>query len=128
MSEQETITAETGTAGEQREGAIEALPTISPTIRSGGVLGRVDGFTLVFEGDLSKFQGNPFKVDTPFGRAIASGLGDAFAKEQEAVDVADALALALLDMMRVIPPSGRTSEQMNAMVAAGKAVALWRDL
>lgn len=95
---------------------------------SASVGGRVERFTLVFDGDLSAFKGNPFNVETPFGKARAFGLGDAFAKEQEAVDVADALAVALLDMMKVMPPSGRTTEQMDAMVAAGKAVSIWRDL
>ena len=35
-------------------------------------------FTLVFEGDLRKFTGNPHLTDTPFGRPVASGLGCAF--------------------------------------------------
>jgi len=35
-------------------------------------------FTLVFEGDLRKFPGNFFKVDTAFGKPIAAGLGNAF--------------------------------------------------
>lgn len=85
-------------------------------------------FTLVFEGDLRAIKGNPLCVETPFGEAIAACCGDAFAKQIETEDVAEALALALLDMMKAMPPSGRTTEQMNAMVAAGKAVALWRDL
>jgi len=40
----------------------------------------------------------------------------------------DALAFALLDMIRVMPPNGRTREQMDAMVSAGKAISVWRDL
>lgn len=43
-------------------------------------------FTLVFEGDLRKFDGNPHKTDTPFGRAVRAGIGDAF----EALDKAEA--------------------------------------
>jgi hypothetical protein len=35
-------------------------------------------FTLVFEGDLRKYPGNFFKVDTPFGKPLAAGLGNAF--------------------------------------------------
>ncbi|MBR1230183.1 hypothetical protein JQ600_35400 [Bradyrhizobium sp. AUGA SZCCT0176] len=35
-------------------------------------------FTLVFEGNLRDFKGNPFKTDTPFGIPIIVGLGDAF--------------------------------------------------
>ncbi len=85
-------------------------------------------FTLVFDGNLRAFKVNPFHIDTPFGRPRASGLGDAFAQQHAAIDAADALAGALLDMMKIMPPNGRTREQIDAMVAAGKAVALWRDL
>mgnify|MGYP001567160593 CR=1 FL=1 len=46
-------------------------------------------FTLVFSGDLQAFNGNPFKTDTPFGRPIAAGLGDAF---DEITVLEDALA------------------------------------
>ena len=88
----------------------------------------VDSFTLVFDGDLRAFKGNPLHVETPFGEPRAACLGDAFAEQMKTEDVAEALALAVLDMMRVMPPSGRTVEQMNAMVRAGKAIALWRDL
>lgn len=35
-------------------------------------------FTLVFEGDLRKFPSNPLHTDTPFGRAYAAGIGNAF--------------------------------------------------
>lgn len=89
---------------------------------------RVEGFTLVFDGDLSAFRGNPFHVETPFGKPLACGLGNIMEREAEAVAAADALAEALTDMMRTMPPNGRTREQMDAMVAAGKALALWRDL
>ena len=37
-------------------------------------------FTLVFEGDLSSFEKNPLKTETPFGTPIAVGYGDAFAE------------------------------------------------
>ena len=35
-------------------------------------------FTLVFEGDIMKLDKNPHKIETPFGFAIASGIGNAF--------------------------------------------------
>lgn len=35
-------------------------------------------FTLVFEGDIRKIDGFIGHVDTPFGRPVASGLGNAF--------------------------------------------------
>jgi hypothetical protein len=37
-------------------------------------------FTLVFEGDIRNFNGNPFKTETPFGIPLAAGHGDALAK------------------------------------------------
>ena len=35
-------------------------------------------FTLVFEGDISKFEGNPLRTPTPFGVPFAAGVGNAF--------------------------------------------------
>jgi len=43
-------------------------------------------FTLVFQGDLRKFKANPHMTDTPFGRAVASGVGDAFAEIDDLTD------------------------------------------
>lgn len=40
-----------------------------------------DGFfTLVFSGNISKLPGNPHRTETPFGRAVVAGVGDAFAE------------------------------------------------
>ncbi len=33
-------------------------------------------FTLVFEGDIRKFDANPLKAETPFGTAYAVSVGD----------------------------------------------------
>ncbi|WP_024354176.1 hypothetical protein [Brevundimonas naejangsanensis] len=85
-------------------------------------------FTIVFEGQLQRFKGNPFATETPFGTPFAIGYGDAFERERTLEEAADALAVALTDMMRVFPPSGRTREQKDAFVEAGKALAVWRDL
>jgi hypothetical protein len=40
-------------------------------------------FTLVFEGDLTKFPTNPLLTDTPFGQPVASALGDALAEREK---------------------------------------------
>jgi hypothetical protein len=48
--------------------------TPSPDLAPGGDA----KFTVVFEGSLAAFNGNPFKTDTPFGRPYAVGYGDAF--------------------------------------------------
>ncbi len=37
-------------------------------------------FTAVFKGDLQAIDGNPFHVETPFGRPIAIARGDALEK------------------------------------------------
>jgi hypothetical protein len=34
-------------------------------------------FTLVFEGNLAAFDGNPFRTETPFGVPFAAGYGNA---------------------------------------------------
>lgn len=39
-----------------------------------------DSFTLVFEGNIRKFDKNPLMLETEFGTAYAAGVGDAFAK------------------------------------------------
>lgn len=35
-----------------------------------------DRFTLIFDGDIIDFEGNPFHVDTPFGRPQVVSVGD----------------------------------------------------
>lgn len=47
-------------------------------------------FTLVFEGDITKFKGNPLKTETPFGVPHAAGLGDAFAQLDKIDEIEDA--------------------------------------
>lgn len=52
-----------------------AAPAVADTDKTVG-----ERFTLVFAGNLKKFAGNPFHTDTPFGRPVGCGLGDAFAE------------------------------------------------
>jgi hypothetical protein len=40
-------------------------------------------FTLVFEGDIQKFKGNPLTTDTVFGVPVAVGIGNAFDQIEE---------------------------------------------
>ena len=43
-------------------------------------------FTLVFKGDIGKFKKSPMVTDTPFGRPVAAGRGDAFEEADELRD------------------------------------------
>lgn len=58
----------------------------APSVESRGAEASHEGeaFTLVFAGNLSKFKGNPFKIDTPFGRPFAAGVGNVFDDLQNA--------------------------------------------
>lgn len=38
-------------------------------------------FTVVFEGRLRDIEGNPYKIESPFGRAVATGMGDAISRQ-----------------------------------------------
>ena len=40
-------------------------------------------FTIVFEGDIGAINGNPFHIETPYGKPVAIGRGDAFAELDE---------------------------------------------
>jgi hypothetical protein len=59
-------------------------------------------FTLVFEGDISKFKGNPLKTETPFGVPFAAGMGNAFDKLENIEEIADA-AQKLIDAIDRCP-------------------------
>ena len=37
-------------------------------------------FTVIFAGDIGKYPSNPLDVETPFGKPVAVGRGDAFAE------------------------------------------------
>lgn len=49
-----------------------------------------DRFTIVFEGDIRKFIGNPLKTDTPFGVPLTVAVGDLIEKLNELEDSAPA--------------------------------------
>jgi hypothetical protein len=53
-------------------------------------------FTMVFEGDITRIKGNPMKIETPFGFAIACGIGNAFDKLENIEEIAGA-AQKLID-------------------------------
>lgn len=53
-------------------------------------------FTMVFKGDITKLSGNPMKIETPFGCAIACGVGNAF-DTQEVIEDMETAAQAFLD-------------------------------
>ena len=44
-----------------------------------------DRFTLIFDGDIIDFEGNPFHVDTPFGRPQVVSVGD-LAHERDRIE------------------------------------------
>lgn len=46
-------------------------------------------FTLVFAGDIREFKDNPHKVDTPWGRPIASAMGNLMEENDELRDLLD---------------------------------------
>ena len=41
-------------------------------------------FTLVFEGDIRWFEKNPFQTDSPWGRPIASAMGNVMEENEDA--------------------------------------------
>ena len=46
-----------------------------------------ESFTLVFEGNIRRFEKNPLRVETEFGTPYAVGVGDAFAKEDALIEL-----------------------------------------
>lgn len=53
-------------------------------------MGDREFFTIVFKGDITKLPFNPMKIDTPFGRPIASGMGHAFERLDAIEEIEDA--------------------------------------
>lgn len=56
-------------------------------------------FTIVFEGNIQDVKGNPMGVESPFGKVIAAGVGNAFDKIEHIIDIEEA-AEALLVAIR----------------------------
>lgn len=55
-------------------------------------------FTVVFEGDIAKFEGNPLRVNTPFGKPFAIGMGNAL-DQIEGIHEIENAAQTLLDVI-----------------------------
>jgi hypothetical protein len=47
-------------------------------------------FTLAFEGDITKIEGNPMKIETIYGVPVASGMGNAFDVLENLHEIEDA--------------------------------------
>lgn len=56
-------------------------------------------FTVVFEGDIRKLKGNPLRYETEFGKPIAAGIGNAFDKIENIIEIEEA-AMKLLEAIR----------------------------
>ncbi|RZJ41418.1 MAG: hypothetical protein EON87_16085 [Brevundimonas sp.] len=80
-------------------------------------------FTVVFEGDLRAFEGNPFHVDTPFGRPYACGPGNMFEREDEAVETITEMERALRAIRSAWPVGTNSPHQADALVLVNKAIA-----
>jgi hypothetical protein len=48
---------------------------------------RPDYFTIVFDGRLRDLKANPFKVESPFGKVVAVGAGDALSRQDITEDL-----------------------------------------
>jgi hypothetical protein len=59
-------------------------------------------FTLVFEGDIRERAFNPLKAETPFGRPVAVGVGDAFERIDSLERGGEIARLILMDTLNGI--------------------------
>ena len=55
-------------------------------------------FTIVFEGDITKLKGNPLKMETAYGKPVASGAGNAF----DVIEGLHEVDLAAMKLLRTI--------------------------
>ena len=60
-------------------------------------------FTIVFEGDIRELDRNPMMIESPFGKPIASGIGNAFDVTNNIEEV-EAAANALLNAIIRLTP------------------------
>lgn len=79
-------------------------------------------FTLVFEGDLKDFKGNPFQTETPFGRPCACGHGNMFEREDEAAETITVMEQALRAVRSAWPTGQNRFDQMDALVLVNRAI------
>ena len=80
-------------------------------------------FTLVFEGDITRFRSNPLQTETPFGRPVAMGIGDAFAETDALRETQEALVEALDDLLQALSPHDYDDEILEP--GSGAAVAAY---
>ncbi len=66
-------------------------------------------FTLVFKGDITKLGQNPHKIETPFGFAVASGMGNAFDRLEDIDEIAEA-AQKFIDVIDASSVSSKERE------------------
>lgn len=84
-------------------------------------------FTLVFNGDIRKFDRNPLQTNTPFGRPIAAGMGDAFAEFDEFCETRDDLLETLRRVDHTLAVHGHVDadtdlhETIRAAICAHRA-------
>lgn len=51
---------------------------------------RPEYFTIVFEGSLRDVKQNPFKIESPFGKVVAVGVGDALGRQELVIELTEA--------------------------------------
>ena len=51
-------------------------------------------FTIVFDGRLRDLKQNPFKLESPFGKVVAVGVGDALSRQETVVELLDVASKA----------------------------------
>lgn len=88
---------------------------------SGKVIVNQTHFTLVFAGDLRKYRKNSHHTDTPFGRPIVVGLGNAFDEFDVFCSQREALVHALnkkVATFELVPPG--SARKLAAWIAPSR--------
>ena len=76
-------------------------------------------FTLVFEGDIGKFERNPLRTETPFGVPIVAGRGNAF----EEVDRITEIVNKWTDSGHILLHAGEmTAQELRSVKAVVSAI------
>jgi hypothetical protein len=83
--------------------------------------------TVVFQCDLKRFEGNPFKTETLFGRPVSVGIGDALAKDDDRNELLEALNAAIVALENSEPAQSHypepRSRHADALAVARAVVA-----